>query len=368
MEIMDYSIYSNEEIAQMALQMTASELNQEISKMLPSQITAVILILRPITEPKWRDKILAICQGLQSPEQLEALGKGVNSEQALEVVKSFPINDQENYWKISPFLVGMAHQVFLTILGTASGELLGNLKMEGINEAIQHHLNLFIHELTIENEGMIEQFSLLEQEIQELDLESITFAKFYAIQDKIIQLKLRIQGWLEKLNRALSLAWNTNRPDFIERLTSLKESFVKIDRYLLGDLPEGENYGTGLFEKLETHLSSVYGNLSNHSEDYKALLDDELATEALARLSVWYLKDYWELGLLPEITSLEQLDLDTAGHTPQERMIHQENLLKQILIRLEKLKLETVKDIKMAHIYSKEMLKEYISQHKHIFT
>jgi hypothetical protein len=88
--------------------------------------------------------------------------------------------------------------------------------------------------------------------------------------------------------------------------------------------------------------------------------DNTPALEALVKFNVWYIKDYREVGLLP------QLD---ATHIPtlfpeQEDLKHREQLFKIAESNLEKIGLHTLADLKTERIYSKKALIEYIKKRK----
>ena len=92
--------------------------------------------------------------------------------------------------------------------------------------------------------------------------------------------------------------------------------------------------------------------------------DDEPAVEGLVKFSVWYLKDYWELGLLPGVEKQADLDIDMEKHTEAERAEYREKLFTLARDTLDQVGLSTVGDLKNAFIFSKQTLQEYINQKK----
>ena len=113
----------------------------------------------------------------------------------------------------------------------------------------------------------------------------------------------------------------------------------------------------GLYAKFEEKLNTIYSGF-NHGE---GLLDEDPAIEALANLSIWYLQDYWELGLLPEISNIQQLDLDPKHYNESERSDFKADLFLKVRKNLESKGLKTVFDLKSNQIFSKGMLKNYLS-------
>jgi hypothetical protein len=303
-------------------------------------------------------EILEIYARENSPEELEVLGRKITASQAIEILK---IHSQkpEHQWKLSPLLVGITHSIFLEMLNIATPEQLKTLQKESANESIQHHLTVLTHDIAYATDIEEKKLEQLEQEIESID------PQFSAEDLKNITLKLqKAEIWQEKtaslISRALSLAWNTGRPDLVERLTALKEHCIRTDVFYIGIPPNQDRPTSGLYAALEKKLNEFYGNRSDPS-DIEALRDDEPSIEALTKLSLWYLKDYWAIGLLPEFTKPEELELDSS-HTDYERRDHVEGLMKLTQKNLDKLGLRTVQDLKKAHIYSKAALQEYIAK------
>ena len=87
-------------------------------------------------------------------------------------------------------------------------------------------------------------------------------------------------------------------------------------------------------------------------ETIEALHDEDPACDALVKFSVWYLQDYFELGLLPEVTNEAELDRDPQRYRELARQ------------RLHRLGLKTVGDLKRAGIFSRATLAEHVKQHK----
>lgn len=365
MQETDYSTYSNEEIGQLVTTLLPEKLQKEVSKMLPAQITAAVLKLQITPGVSWLEKVRAIYLGLNRSEQLEAVGRGIRPEHVLDIVKAANLETDEQRWKLIPFLVGMSHQVFLTLLATATKEDLVPLQQKGMSEPIQNHLMLFIHDMTQSVEHEVAALQLIEKEIQALEPGEIDFDKLDSLQQQIAPIKESTERHLTKINRALALAWNTNRSDIIDRLTSLKETCQRLETLFIGAPREENHPPSGMYKVQENHFGSVYGNPAN-PRDIETLADDEPAVEALAKLSIWYFKDYWEVGFFPDVETPEQLELDPSTHSEQEQMEYQEKLLATIQKKLEVLGLTTVGDLKAAHIYSKQMLRDYINKHKHL--
>jgi hypothetical protein len=330
-----------------------------ISTLSFSQIQSSIIILQGYAEAK----LVAAIQGLKDNSQIEATGKVLTPEQFRQILLSFT-SKQITVDKLSPLLVGLSFRVFCTFLHQASISDLEPLKKEGLLEPLQHQLTLFVNECTQVLDNYQTEIIQLNQEIEELNHENLSYQELWAIENKIKHLAQRSNQTLEAISKALAITWNTNRIDLIEKLTHLKEAFHIQLLQGIGQMPSENNVASGLFAILEQSLSSVYGIAS--SENVEALQDEDLAIEGLTKLSIWYLKDYWELGLLPLIKRAQELDLDALQHDENERMQYRQQLFRSVQDQLNQLKIGTVGQLKQAQIFSKPMLKEYIKKQRKI--
>lgn len=287
--------------------------------------------------------------------QLEALGKKLTLSHILEI---FTIKFFEKYdsWKLAPLFVGMPHQLFIDFIQNATSKNMELLYFEASIEPVQHHLTLLAHELNFQIPLYIEQLINLEKTIVQLDVKDLSTNDVDAFYHQIHQFANRYEEDLDKINKTLSLAWKTHRTDLIEKLGATKEMSLKYFGLILGSPGTNNTQPTGLYAKLEEHLNSVFGN-PNDPHDIEAVSNDEPSLEALAKLSVWYLKDYRKIGLLPEIQEIDQL----------EREDLKEILIQKVRENLEKIGLRTVGDLKKAKIFSKKSLQEYITHHRFLF-
>ncbi len=367
MSHIDYTLYSAEEIAQVILSLSPDDLQEKIPQINPQLMPSAVAILMPEKDLLWKEKIVAFYLGCHSKEQLEAFGKSLNNLQAIVILELHPRVDPSQHWKISPFLVGLLHTIFQDVMLSGSKEVIEVLQHEAIHEAVQHHLTLLVHEIAhlMDEQGKILQ--LLMQEITDIDPQTVTKGNLHVIQHHLDDAKLIYEQMSSKMSRALGIAWNTNRGDLISKLSALKDSCQKIIHNQIGSPATAYHAATGLYAQLDTHLNQVFGDITNHA-DIEALDDDDPAIEALAKLSLWDLRDYWEIGLLPDITDAKTLELDPKISSEKERLEHHELLLSKINTNLEKLCLMTVKDLKAAQLYSKQMLRQYITEHSALLT
>lgn len=326
---------------------------KNIPTLSPEQITIILPLASQEQDfASWKKKIHATIETLSTPQQLEAVGRTASFEQASEVLSWIAEKKDSNQAKLFPFFVGMSQEVFLSLLMQAPPEQQTLLKEESISEPIQHQLTLLTHSLSSISNSQNQTFSTLEMQLNSLDLTTIGPDQII-VQEKAIEL-LRETCLNTQLfsSKALALAWNSNRTDLIEKLSSIKEQSQKLSELAIGYPRIPNSPPTGLYAILENHLNTVFIDDNN-----KPLSDDEPALEALVKFSIWYISDYWEIGLLPHILDLSQYNQDTVSE--KERTSLFENVKKN----LEKINLFTLGDLKKHKLYSKSALKNYIREH-----
>ncbi|MCE5319326.1 MAG: hypothetical protein LLG04_18420, partial [Parachlamydia sp.] len=296
-----------------------------------------------------------------SPPQLEAAGRNLTLAQIYALLDYAAEGDPQFHWKLSPLLVGMPHGLFAQLLLAASPHQLEVLKLEAVTEPVQHQLTLVTHEVTHQLPQVVDRLDQVSVDISLLPIGS-------QVKDPVLlkrQLK-ELATWhestIQMISKVLALAWNSNRPDLIDKLSHAKEWCQKLIATIgKPKTPFGE--AQGLYARLDENLEAVYGSPSLPSS-IEAADDDEPAIEGLTKLSFWYLMDYYQIGLLPEISDPALLDLDPATHSEQERLHHREQLMEAVRNNLTKMGLSSVKDLKQAGIYSREALQAYIEQHQ----
>lgn len=351
----------SEKLWHLATQWTPDQWRLYISSLSPDQIPAVLPAATEEQNPHhWKEKMRAIIEGLNTPLQLEAAGRVLSATQVNEVISWAASCREPPHAKLFPLFIGMPHQTFLQLLLKATPGQLSLLKQEGITEPVQHHLTLLAHELTAEVANCSMSLSSLEQEIENIDLSNIDLFQIETEEQKIKTQLAHCFSIQNTASKALAIAWNTNRMDIIEKLSKIKEQSQKFIGQIIGVPRSAASEPTGLFASFEKHLDSVF----NTGNDTASLSNEEPVTEALVKFSVWYLRDYWEIGLLPEIKNLNFLELDPTAHTEKECNEYRENLFATAEQHLERLGLFTLCDLKQAKIYSKKALKDFILQNQ----
>lgn len=250
----------------------------------------------------------------------------------------------------------MSYDFFLLLLIQASPFQEKLLKSESILEPIQHHLTLLIHSLSSIYAEQVQHFTFLENQVKSLDLDTVEQEQIIEQEKAIENLRKSFINIQFLCSKALAIAWNSNRADLIEKLSSIKEQSQKFSTLVIGHQGHPDSPPTGLYDVLKNQLNKVFNDDNN-----QPLSDDEPAIEALVKFSIWYITDYWEMHLLPGISHSE-LDLDIDASTEHERIDYRRKLFLEVQKNLEKLGLFTLGDLKKNMIYSKVALKNYIQK------
>jgi len=343
-----------------ANQWSTEKWRDNLPKLSPDQIASILPIPTPQQDPiSWKDKTHALIEVLNTPQQLEAVGRAVSFEQICEILSWITENKDLHQAKLFPLFVGMPQGLFLLLLVQATPAQQILLKQESISEPIQHQLTLLTHSLSSISGNQNQAFSNLEIKFGLLDLAIIG-------PDQIIEQEGLIEFLRETClktqlvsSKALALAWNSNRTDLIEKLSSAKEQSHKLAHSLIGQPKLPDSQATGLYALLENRLNSVFNDENN-----MPLSDDEPALEALVKFSIWYINDYWEVGLLPHISTQEKLQLDAEAVSEQEQIDYRKDLFALVKNNLEKIGLSTLQDLKKNKIYSKAALKNFIQSNR----
>ncbi len=255
----------------------------------------------------------------------------------------------------------MPREVFLDVLLLIDRELLAILQQEGGTEPLQHQLNIFVHEVTYYLEVLTQKLRQLEIAIDAINPKALTHKDIEEVHHQINIFAKSITDTITQISSALALAWNSNREDLIDALSFQKECWQKYDTLVIGTPRFETGPASGLYARLEDRLNTIFCNPEDPN-DMEALHDDEPAIEALVKFSIWYLHDYWEIGLLPKIKSAKELDLDQKKHSDRERSDYRGALFSEAQKNLEQFGLKTVRDLKDSQIFSREMLQEFINQ------
>jgi hypothetical protein len=356
----DFQSLNLEKFKEFCKSLSISDINTQVKQMTPEQLTFLVQSFTDESPSSAKKKIIAAVAALDDRTHLELVGQSVTAEQFFMLLEGKSQIDHSAFHKIPPLLVGMSFNVFTDVLLDIPKDLLIILQEEGSTEPLQHQLTLFCHELIKELEYLSNNLIQLENQLDGFDTRNINHDKMLSTHQDIKKWEVFANKNIIRIRNALAIAWNTNRTDLIDTLSFQNESWLKYDTLVIGRQREYNKPASGLYARFESRLNTIFSNPEDPS-DIEALHDNEPAVEALVKFSLWYLHDYWEIGLLPHIGDVSQLDLDSTNHTDRERADYRAELFQEAQKNLEKLGLKTVSDLKNKEIYSKEMLEEYLS-------
>lgn len=363
MDSMNLTTLTPEQAVQLAHKLSPAEVQSRIAEFSPDQIVAAVAALDEKQDKTWREKLKAAIKGLQEYPKLEALGRALSYRQAQTLFEDGLVIDKSESWKLSPLFVGMSHNVFTQFLHSATHSQMEIFKQEAIAEPLQHHLTVLTHEVLNQIPVHGEMLREVEDAISQLDIKELSREELSVIMNTITHSMEYYGEALDSINKMLVLAWNTSRLDLIDKLSQAKETCQRLLHQTIGKPRTPASRPTGLYAKLEERLIAVYGNPED-PQDIEALTDDEPALEALVKFSIWYLKDYWEIGLLPSI--MDPLVFDHLTELTEEVQKLKADLLQKVRENLSLLGFNIVADLKKKGIFSKKILQEYIEHHQHL--
>lgn len=295
---------------------------------------------------------------LKENSDLEVLGHNVKStSQFQSILDFFNSADESERWKLFPLMIGLRQDIFSSSLQALKPNQLQILQHEASSEPVQHHLNMMSHEFSLALESLDKSAIAFKLKIEELDSEDLGMDDVEELMEEISEMSEEYKELLSCLIPALTIVWNTGRPDLVSKFSSLKEHCQKSLNEFVGI--NEKDWDNDLHAALAKLLNTSFGDAENPG-DIAALHDDEHAIEALAKFNIWYPQDFFKVGLLPHLISSKELDLDPGRYTDEERIIYRNDLLNIARQNLEQLGLETVKDIREAGIFSKKSLADYI--------
>jgi hypothetical protein len=296
----------------------------------------------------------------QDKNELEALGKSLTLPQFLDLLDAGSQIKEGLRRHLDPLLVGLPNQLFYLSLRALSPPQLQVLCRVADDEPLQYHLTLLIHYLADQAEQRANSLELLARDITVYDVGKATHQDIDGFRKRMQEVVEFFREALEIVDRALALAWNTNREELIDKLTILKESWIRYMNTELGKPGDTRNAATGIYLLFDDHFGAVYGGSGVHP--LSALADADAAFDALGALSVWYVEDYWDVGLLPGIETAEQLH--RQDHDEVSRRLYRERLTTTARENLAALGLNTVGDLKHKRLYSRRMLSRYIHAYR----
>lgn len=355
---MDFDVLAGEQILRNILLLTEEQLKKQLSQMSREQLHSLILGINE-KEPHWQEKIRVLFQAFQDNKQVEEASKNLSLNQMLNLLS--PENVTPDVIKKIPALfTGISIQTFIAFLKQASPAHIIELKKVAMTESLQFKLFLFCHESIEKLDELENELISIEEMIATLEPKEMGIKEKQTIENRFQSLALEEQEHIQVVDKALAIAWNSERLDVIDCLSSAKERHQKA---LVNLLKNNVHSETNLYKILDKHLNAIYGQ-PNNPTDIQALKDEDPSFEALAKFGIWYLEDYFAIGLLPNLEDARELELNSETSSEEERVEHRRLLFQSAKHELERLGLVTVADLKKASIFSKKSLLEWLQTHK----
>lgn len=336
--------------------MSLEQFQRRLQDLATEDLIKIFLLL--LAEPTvHRDEKLDLLLKLfENTQQLESLGAILSARQFVQVLSV--LIERNDFQKSLPHLLaGLPESSFSSSLNYLDAAHLDLLKHKSLLEPLQYHLMQVVHEgeSLFEKCAMeIEKYQIGLKDIQVQDLSCEDLQQMINLIDEI---RIPLLDYLERTNAALSIAWGTEQVDLIEKLSTIHERVHNLLAQYVGHRSSDLLPRTGLYRELHTALSNIFDT---------ALKDEDRSVEGLTRLRIWHLQDYWDLGLLPQISNPRELDLDSDKTADKLNPFNHSLLFSQIQKQLELLKIGTIGDLKRENLFSKSLLRAYIAKNRHL--
>lgn len=294
-----------------------------------------------------------LVQSIQHAElhaELESIGRSLAATDFLNILDLIALKKLPQS-KLAPILVGLSPDAFLHSIQSITKDSLQVLKLESTSEPLLHHLTLFVNNTKVVHQKLLDELESLRHAFTHFVREELSYQILRHWIETLHETSVNYQNDLATIDIVLEICWNTDRIDLIEKLSRMKEHAYDQLVTEIGHPSDGEYPSTGLYAILKESLEYIFNEVD--------LPDDAPSMEGMVQFSVWYLKDYWEVGLLPSLKIIEQLETP-PGSSEQDNIKHKQKFFKQVEENLVKLGIPTVGDLKSAAIFSKKMLKEFV--------
>lgn len=350
---------SSEALVEAAKAWDLDKWSAECAHLSPSQLSSLVHLAAPASDSKqWQEKLYQLYRHLPEKTGIESFGKELNKAQILEIIHLVKNNSKDTHkrQKLSSLFAGVAPLVFKEVLFHASQEDLAFLREEAITETIQHHLSLITNELNSEFNDFCLKVAEMENEIKNTDLQKMNKEGISDVYRSLASFHDAGKNILNHTARILTMAWNANRSDLIQDLGRIKELSQKYLIETVGKEAQDEIPASGLYQLLEKKVDELFSD--NDANGNRTIMKNTTpALEALVKFSVWYIQDYVEVGLLPDMIQSDDQDSKHELDNLKQR----EQLFISAEKNLNRMGLHTLADLKRAHIYSKKALMEHIS-------
>lgn len=324
-----------------AAQWPLAEWKRNLPKLTPLEVSIVIPLATQDASPHdWQEKIGSAFNALDEIEALESLGSALDLPQFQTILAQLETLGSQPPGKLLCLFASLPHTVFIQWLSSAPENQLSFIRALAIGEPVQHQLSVAVRNCEQEFENLMKKTLAEADRLQLLELSTLGNADFQQLNDSIASLDLEAKAILHCLRNTLYIAWNTGRADLIESLSWLNDSCHRLLQEVIGT-----DIRIGLKGVLHSKIEKVFSDVDAQGNTI-AMPDTTPALEALGKFSIWYPRDYEEIGLLPPGTC---------------QKCEEEELMAQASKALSAIGLATLADLKAKGIVSKRALLAYIS-------
>lgn len=309
---------------------STENIRETVSTLEKEPLSALITAISTLNESAQKSKFFAVLSGLTTHESLEEVGRQMNIPLFSSLME---MDSKELASPLKPLLVGLPSKIFTAFLETAPLGSFENLKLDSASEPLQHHLIAAKAHAISTLEDLFEKEGELEAEIVQIEPQDLSSSDLLNIKKRLVAVYEKTKISNNLLDNMLLLAWNSGRSELIESLSLIKENTSK---FLNHDEAQGLSY------LLKSTLESVFEKEDSFGNRI-ALSDDFPALDALACFSLWYIQDYFNVGLL------NKDDYENASDEELKQMAQK---------KLEDKGIKTVSDLKEKGIYSQKILRD----------
>ncbi len=288
---------------------------------------------------------------LSDLKAIEQFGSELSASQMKELLKQIVQHKAISENKLDALFVGFPKESFYDFVKNASLEDLSTFQQHTSSEPMQHHLSNLTYYLKKQALDGKNRIAIKIKELEVFDLTSITADDIQKYVKEIEILRDGIIALIQMINNSQKISWHSGRTDLIEILHEAKELCDKELMQVIGIQGDVSNPPTGLWKTFQDRLFSVF--LTPNGDP---LPPDTPAIDALANFSIWYLKDYWELKLLPQLKTEKELE----QYSQPSALARRQELFQAVKKSLADHGLVTLSDLEKRCIFSKKALKNYL--------
>jgi len=241
--------------------LTLAAWTKECREMAPDRLVELIPLTSMHYDPiHWKDKLHILFKCLSDNKDIEAVGKALSLEQLHEILYWGSTKDgNEHKNKMAPLFITLPQTLFHGLIVRITPEQLSVLRDIASVEAVQHQLSILTHHTTDKFNELCNAVESQEKIIETIDFDPLSLDDINKIYENIELLTHQGMEIIHVTQRALALAWNTNRPDIIQELSRIKELCHRCVTENIGSQSSNDLQATGLWSELKKRTNNTFG-------------------------------------------------------------------------------------------------------------